>query len=130
MEKADQKQIADDIYDAADDQDKEGAFGITEGTEDSGHHIIEGHGPDTGEVNLTVTKGHGIDFGRNGHDMQEPWGQKEACNGADDAKNNRKGIGGVNGTVQIFFGSGAKVTGDDNSCTGREAGEEIQRKFE
>ena len=128
-ERSHQQEIPHDIQDGAKNQHIQRPFGITEGSENTRHHIVEHHCPDTAEVNPGIGKGLRINILGYCHDVQQLRRKDHAGNGTEHTKNQRQRTRGADAAAKAFFILCAVVAGNQDGCTCRQTVHEVNRKL-
>jgi len=106
-----------------------GAFGITGGTQNGGAEVVHHGESNTGKVDLHVLGGQGQHRIRGAHPVQESAGEAHTYDGQDDAADQRRRQGSVNGVVHHGIFPAAQRVGDGNACANGKSYEEVDHQI-
>ncbi len=125
-----QKDIQNNVYQAASHQEVQGPAGIPHRPENAGAHVIDKVGDDAQKVDSDIGNGVGKDIGRGVHGDQGHGGDDPADNHEGKSPRQRKGHGGVDGPLCAVAVPGAVELRDDYRRAGGDTHKQPHQKVD
>ena len=128
MEEGNKQKVQDHIGDGGDDQVIQRMLRIPHRLKNAHKNVVHDKEQGTRKVNLKIDFRVWKNFRRGSHEEQDLRSQEYTENAKKDACCQAKGNGGVDGILEMFYVTGAEITGDDYTSTDCHAIEEAHHE--